>query len=233
MPIPQRKEAFSDPAVRARLRRGAELAGARRAELADWGGHLICETFDPAQKGLAGRTVGEVAADERNRPLDTLLDVAVADDLRTVVMPPVLGLDEASWALRASVWRDEHVLLGASDAGAHMDMLATYSFATMLLSEGVRDRKLLALEEAIRLITDWPARHFGLRHRGRVAEGFHADLVVFDPATIGPGIVTTRHDLPAGAGRCSARPPGSSTCSSTEGRSSKAASRPANYRDCS
>jgi len=93
------------------------------------------------------------------------------------------------------------VLLGASDAGAHMDMLATYSFATMLLAEGVRDRQLLSLEEAVRLITNWPARHFGLRDRGRVAEGCFADLVVFDPDAIGPGRVTTRHDLPAGAGR--------------------------------
>jgi N-acyl-D-aspartate/D-glutamate deacylase len=201
MPIPERRQALADAGVRTRLRRGAELAGARRAELADWGGHLICETFDPSLAGLAGRTVGSVAAERGADALDTLFDIALADDLRTVVMPPVLGLDDASWQLRADAWRDEHVLLGASDAGAHMDMLATYSFATMLLSEGVRERQLLTLEEAVRLITDWPARHFGIRDRGRVANGFFADLVLFDPATIGPGRVETRHDLPAGAGR--------------------------------
>ncbi len=201
MPIAERKEALADPGTRARLRRGAELAGARRAELADWAGHLICEVFDPSLTGLAGRTVGSVAAERGADPLDTLLDVALADDLRTVVMPPVLGLDDASWRLRADAWQNPHVLLGASDAGAHMDMLATYSFATMLLAEGVRDRQLVSLEEAIRLVTDWPARHFGLRDRGRVAAGCFADIVLFDPETVGPGQVATRHDLPAGAGR--------------------------------
>jgi N-acyl-D-aspartate/D-glutamate deacylase len=82
-----------------------------------------------------------------------------------------------------------------------MDMLATFSYCTMLLAEGVRERQLLPLEEAVRLLTDWPARHYGLRDRGRVAVGNFADLVVFDPSTIGPGAVATRFDLPAGASR--------------------------------
>ncbi len=201
MPVPERKQALADPEVRSRLRRGAALAGARRAELSDWGGHLICETFDPSLRYLVGQTLGTVAAARGLDAFDALLDVAVADDLRTVVMPPPVGVDDASWQLRASSWRNPHVLLGASDAGAHMDMLATYSFATMLLAEGVRERRLLELEDAVRLLTDWPAQHFGLRNRGRVADGFAADLVVFDPVRIGPGIVATRHDLPAGAGR--------------------------------
>ena len=65
----------------------------------------------------------------------------------------------------------------------------------------MRDRGLLGLEEAIHQITDRPARLYGLRERGRLALGHHADLVVFDPATIGPEPVHTRHDLPGGAGR--------------------------------
>ncbi len=100
------------------------------------------------------------------------------------------------------------MLLGASDAGAHMDMLATFAYATMLLAEGVRERRLLRLEEAVRLLTDWPARHFGLRDRGRIAEGWSADLVVFDPQTIGPGHVATRTDLPAAASRLYSEPDG-------------------------
>ena len=103
--------------------------------------------------------------------------------------------------MRAAAWRDPRVLLGASDAGAHMDMLATFAYTTLLLSEGVRDRQLLPLEEAVRLLTSWPAQHFGLRNRGQVAEGWCADVVVFDPASVGPGRVVTRDDLPGGAGR--------------------------------
>ena len=122
----------------------------------------------------------------------------------------------------SSCGRNPHVLLGTSGTGAHMDMLATYSFATMLLAEGVRERRLLELEDAVRLLTDWPAQHFGLRNHGRVADGFAADLVVFDPVRM-----RSRHrgdpprDLPVpGPGVSSARPRGSSRCSSTAPRSS-------------
>jgi N-acyl-D-aspartate/D-glutamate deacylase len=201
LPLRERMAAFSDPATRTQLQRGAELAGPRRAELRDWASHTVSETFAPELDGLAGRTIGDIAAERGSSPLDTLLDIAVADELRTVLIPRAVGDDDESWAMRAEAWASPDVLLGASDAGAHMDMLATFSFATTLLAEGVRRRNLLPLEEAIRLITDWPARHFGLRDRGRIAEGCFADVVVFDPDTIGPGRVTTRHDLPAGAGR--------------------------------
>ena len=201
MPVPERITALRDPALRQSLQRGAELAGPRRAELRTWEDHLIAETFAPALAGLAGQTVGHVAAARGATPFDTLLDVAISDGLHTVFLPPVVGIDDASWKLRAEVWRNPDVLLGASDAGAHMDMLATFSYCTMLLAEGVRERELLSLEEAVHQITDWPARHYGLRDRGRVAVGNFADLVVFDPATIGPGKVATRRDLPAGAAR--------------------------------
>jgi N-acyl-D-aspartate/D-glutamate deacylase len=201
LPLPERIAAFRDPATRAQLQRGAELAGPRRAELRDWGSHVVAQTFAPELDGLAGRTVAEIAAERGTAPLDTLLDIAVADELRTMFIPRPVGDDDESWAMRAEAWRSEHVLVGASDAGAHMDMLATFSYATTMLAEAVRKRELLTLEEAIRLLTDWPARHFALRERGRIAEGYHADLVVFDPATIGPGTVRTQYDLPAGAGR--------------------------------
>ncbi len=201
MALPDRIAAFSDPAVRERLQRGADLAGPRRAELRTWGGHVIAETFDPSLADLAGRTVADVARSRGIPDFDALMDVAVADGLRTVFLPPVLGLDDESWNMRAAAWSDPRVLIGASDAGAHMDMLATFAYCTLLLSEGVRERGLLPLEEAVRLLTDWPARHFGLRDRGRLAEGAHADVVIFDPDQVGPGRVVTRDDLPGGAGR--------------------------------
>ena len=201
MSIPDRVATLADPAMRHRLQRGADLAGPRRAELTNWGGHIIAETFDPSLGGMAGSRISDVAARRGVAEFDALLDVAIADQLRTVFLPPVLGLDDESWQMRAAAWRDPRVLLGASDAGAHMDMLATFAYTTLLLSEGVRDRGLLPLEEAVRLLTSWPAQHFGLRNRGRLAEGWAADVVVFDPASVGPGRVATREDLPGGAGR--------------------------------
>jgi N-acyl-D-aspartate/D-glutamate deacylase len=91
-------------------------------------------------------------------------------------------------------------VVGASDAGAHLDMIDTFAFSTRLL-EAARDRCLLPLEEAVRCLSDTPARLYGLRERGRLEPGWHADVVVFDPQQVGSGPVHFRHDLPAGAGR--------------------------------
>jgi N-acyl-D-aspartate/D-glutamate deacylase len=60
---------------------------------------------------------------------------------------------------------------------------------------------LFTLEAAVRELTEVPARLYGLRERGRVAEGWFADLVVFDPSTVGTGPTSVRHDFPAGAER--------------------------------
>jgi N-acyl-D-aspartate/D-glutamate deacylase len=64
-----------------------------------------------------------------------------------------------------------------------------------------RERGLFTLEDAVRRITDVPSRLLGLRDRGRIAAGAHADLLVFDPVTIGSLPAETRHDLPGGAPR--------------------------------
>jgi N-acyl-D-aspartate/D-glutamate deacylase len=80
-------------------------------------------------------------------------------------------------------------------------MLATFSFSTDLLAFGVREHGLLTTEEAVRLLTSVPADLYGLRDRGRLVEGTIADLVVFDESTVGPEEVSTRFDLPGGAGR--------------------------------
>jgi N-acyl-D-aspartate/D-glutamate deacylase len=99
------------------------------------------------------------------------------------------------------IWRDRRTVVGASDAGAHLDFLATFNYSTAMLGKAVRERGLLPIEEAINLLTDVPARLYGLRERGRIAPGWFADVVVLDPATIGPGEVRMRFDLPGGAPR--------------------------------
>jgi N-acyl-D-aspartate/D-glutamate deacylase len=102
--------------------------------------------------------------------------------------------------MRAAVWRDPRAVVGASDAGAHLDMLSTFTYATSMLS-GVREHDLMPLEEAVHLLTDVQARLYGLRARGRIEEGWHADVVLFDESRVAPGPVHTRMDLPGGAGR--------------------------------
>ncbi len=200
LPDDEKLRALTDPDVRRRLRESAESdTGLFRAMLR-WDRLQIGETFAPANEGLSGRSVAEVAAERGADPFDALLDVVVADDLRTVLMPPARGDDPESWRLRSEAWRDPRVVVGASDAGAHLDMLATFSYSTSLLAAN-RAHELLPLEEAVHLLTDVQARLYGIRDRGRIAEGWHGDVVVFDEGRVGPGPVHTRYDLPAGAGR--------------------------------
>jgi len=127
----------------------------------------------------------------------------VADGLRTGVVAPLEGDDDESWAARVEAFRDERTLVGGSDAGAHLDMMSTFACTTELLA-AVHERDLMPLEEAVQLVTDAPARTFGLRGRGRVAEGYHADLCVFDPTAIRRAPVRMLDDMPGGASRLTA-----------------------------
>jgi N-acyl-D-aspartate/D-glutamate deacylase len=202
LPVPERLAALADPAVRRRLAAGAasKEAGMLRG-LAQWDRLVIVETFAAENADATGHTVGEVAAARGGEPFDTLLDVVIADELRTGLSPALAGDEAADWRARAEVWRHPGAVIGGSDAGAHLDMMCGAIYTTSLLGRGVRDHHVVGLEEAVRLITDVPARLYGLTERGRISPGWHADLVLFDPATVDHGPERTRYDLPAGAPR--------------------------------
>ena len=99
------------------------------------------------------------------------------------------------------VWRDPRAIVGASDAGAHLDFLATFNYCTRCSPKPCASGGCSPTEEAVSLLTTAQARLYGLTGRGRLAEGWCADIVVFDESTIGPGPVVTREDLPGGAPR--------------------------------
>jgi N-acyl-D-aspartate/D-glutamate deacylase len=202
LPIPERKQALADPSVRARLDAAAnsDEAGALRA-IAVWKNMRIDATALPENRRYDGRTLGELAEELGKSPFDAMLDLALAEDLKTSFSPFIPGDDDASWKLRSEIWKDGRTVIGASDAGAHLDMIDTFTYSTSLLGPAVREKRLLTLEEAIHQLTDVPARLYGVRERGRLQVGWHADVVVFDPAHIGPGPIHFRNDLPAGASR--------------------------------
>ena len=202
LPLEARKAKLADPAVRKQLDEGAnsEASGILRA-LANWSAMRIGETFAAENRSCEGRTVGEVAQERGVAPFDAMLDIAIADDLRTSFTPPTGGEEDADWQARGRVWLDDRSIIGASDAGAHLDMIDTFAVPTRVLGNGVREHGVVSLEEGVRQLSDVPARLYGLRERGRLAQGWHADVVVFDPDTVGCGPTETRFDLPAGAGR--------------------------------
>jgi N-acyl-D-aspartate/D-glutamate deacylase len=202
LPVAERLRALSDPDVRQRLKASADSpeAGMLRG-LANWGRLELAETFAPSTQEYTGRTVADVASERGVDPFDALLDIVVADELRTGLHPALPQGDDEEWKMRADVWRDPRTLVGGSDAGAHLDMMCGAIYSTSLLGSAVRDRGLLTLEEAVHQLTGAPAQLYGLRDRGVIAAGAHADLTLFDPTTVGPGRERTRTDLPGGAAR--------------------------------
>ncbi|MBV9951228.1 MAG: amidohydrolase family protein [Acidimicrobiia bacterium] len=193
LPRDERKALLASPEARAELM--AE-AGEAAFGLANFGQYVLTECHTPETKAFEGRTVADVAAERGVDPFDALCDIAVADDLRTGFSFPPNGDTEGDWKARLAVWRDQRSILGASDAGAHLDFLATFNFPTVMLRRAVADLGLLSWEEAIALLTDAPARLYGLRDRGRIAEGCWADVVLLDPDRVAPHPITTRADLP-------------------------------------
>ena len=200
-PVPDRIAILADPAARQPLDDSAQSdeAGILRF-LADWGRLVIAETHVPAHRALEGRSVAEVADERGITTWDAICEVLVADGLRTGFSVPIPTTDD-DWAARGRTWQDPRAIVGGSDAGAHLDTMCGAVYSTTLLAEGVRTRGLLSMEEAIRLLTDAPAQLYGVVDRGRVAAGYWADLVVFDPERVGPEPMRTRDDLPGGASR--------------------------------
>jgi N-acyl-D-aspartate/D-glutamate deacylase len=169
--------------------------------LGNFAGYRIGDTYSAANEGLSGRLVGDIAHERSTYPFDVLLDIVINDDLRTTLWPPPAGDDDEHWAIRASVWNDDDVLMAGSDAGAHLDRMCGGSYPTQFLAECLRGRAFMPIEQAIHNFTDKPARLFGLRDRGRITEGGFADLVLFDPATVGAQPARLVHDLPGGSVR--------------------------------
>jgi len=167
------------------------------------------DTYEIAESGahpeLIGVRLSDVAATHQQEPFDTLLDLALDEpDLTLRVNCVVANDDEAEVA---DLLRDEHCTLGLSDAGAHVGQLCDAPQATDLLGGWVRDRSVLTLEEAVRKLTGQQADLLGLGGRGYIEPGAWADLVVFDPSSVGPGPLRRVRDFPANSERLTASEP--------------------------
>ncbi len=205
LPPAERMAALADVETRRMLETKAKSpdAGMFR-RLSDFAGYVIGDTYSPANEGLTGRSVRDIADERGIEPFDALIEVVLADELRTVLWPSAPDDDDAHWSLRASLWDDPDVLLAGSDAGAHLDRMCGGSYPTQFLADCLRGRKMMSLERAVYELSAKPARLFGLRDRGVVEPGAHADLVVFDPESIGAEPARVVHDLPGGCARVTA-----------------------------
>ena len=168
----------------------------------------------PRTSSTAGGRSARSPTTEGRDPWDVLCDIALADELNTSFgTPPPVETDD-DWEARLEVWRDGRAVIGASDAGAHLDLLASFNYTTVVLGQAVRERGLLPLEEAVHLITDVPAQLYGLKRprpprRGRTTPTSSCSTRPRSRATR-CGCASTSPVAPAGS---TPRRRGSSTCS--------------------
>jgi N-acyl-D-amino-acid deacylase len=187
---------YADPTFRAAFKEELKL-GRKWTTLAR--NVIVVSVENPALKRYVGRTVGEIAEERGKDANDVFFDLTVEDNMQVKFVVPRANTDHAGIA---NLLKDNRVMIGLSDAGAHLDMLCESGYTTYLLGHWVRDQKALTLEQAIKRITSEPADFFGIKDRGRLELDAAADVVIFDENTINsPLRPTPMKDLPAGGSR--------------------------------
>jgi N-acyl-D-amino-acid deacylase len=195
-----RRRAYADPGWRQRTRDKWDTPG---GFVPQWETISIAESS--AHPELIERSLRDVARERSASPFDVLVDLALDEPdlaLRFACTITNDNVDELRMLLS-----DENMVIGLSDAGAHVGQICDAVQATDYLGTWVRDRQLMPLEEAIHRLTGVQADLLGFSDRGRLVPGAWADVVVFDPATVAPGPIRRVADFPAGSERLTADQP--------------------------
>jgi N-acyl-D-aspartate/D-glutamate deacylase len=198
-PIEERLAAYRDAAWRRAAQDELEQPG--RAFRPDWSKLTIVEC--PTNPSLEGRSIADVAGERGEEPLTTM--IAVAGDDLTTRFGSVLANNDPDQIER--LLQQDGLLIGLSDAGAHVSQLCDACLPTDLLGNWVREREVLTLEHAVHKLTGEPAAVFGFDDRGVLAPGKIADVAVFDPASVAPGKLRRVQDFPADGERLVADDP--------------------------
>ncbi len=171
-----------------------------------WAVLLVNKVTKPENEKLIGRTLVDIAAEQGVSPTDAFLDIAASEDLATEFM---WSTETPEWIEGTKVAQDDpHMIVGTSDAGAHLDRDDGAEAHTWFLKHWVREWKGFTLEEGVRQITAIPAALCGLTDRGLLLVGMAADVMIFDPDTVGPDQKWLAHDFPNGAPRWTSKPQG-------------------------
>jgi N-acyl-D-amino-acid deacylase len=198
----EKLKAYGDPAIRQKLHEEVVLhmvevpaAGYSRR----WYDYMWVEAPVLAKnQGLKGKTIGQIAKEQDKRIIDAFLDLVVEEKLETGFMQAENNVDDAAMA---KILTYPNAIVGLSDGGAHVQFHGGYGYSTRLLSEWVREKRIMSLEHAVRRLTFDSASAFGLYDRGLLRPGMAADIVIFDPDTVRPLPEVVVHDFPAGGWR--------------------------------
>ena len=175
--IDEKVEALANPMVREKLR--TEIAGLKTFN--GWRYLLVRQAALPHNKRLEGRSISSVAEEKGEDPLTTFLELSIEEQCGTEFDYQSADMDEDAVG---RILQYPHVLF-ETDSSAHVTSLCNQDFSTYLLGHWVRELERLTLEHAVQMMTGRPAAALGIHNRGLLKPGLKADVVVFDPRTVG------------------------------------------------
>ncbi len=199
------RQIFTDPSFRDAFRETLRSPDSQHVFKGRWDWVPIATTALAKNADLAGRTIAEIAEQRGADPLDLFLDLGLEEDFQTKFTFFMLNMEEEGVA---ELLVNDGTLISLSDAGAHNALLCDAGYAMYLLGHWVRERGLFDLATAIRKVTSDPAEAYGILDRGRLAPGAWADMILFDPETVGITKLEQHFDLPGGGERLLRRAPG-------------------------
>jgi N-acyl-D-amino-acid deacylase len=197
LPEAERKLAFADAATRQKLR--DDMVEPRPVSFhRNWARVFVEKVAKPENQKYAGKSVAEVAALRQQDALDAFLDLALEENLETTFETTNRGFNPEAMS---TIMKSPYVIIGTSDAGAHVQFGADFGYCTTLLGMWVRDRQMILLEQAIHKLTFHVASVYGIEGRGLLRPGFAADVTVFDPNTVKACAPEWAEDYPAATKR--------------------------------
>lgn len=189
---------YADPAFRRRFRENLIKPQAGILFYGNWSKIEVARVAGAQHKHAEGRNIAELARDAGADPLDFFFDFALADGLETQFVGKLFQNDDTGVA---PLLRHPASVVTLSDAGAHLIFMCDAGFGLYFLSHWVRETGTFTLEEGVRRLTSHPASLYRIPGRGRIEPGFWADLLLFDPNTVGLSGLERVRDLPGGGSR--------------------------------
>jgi N-acyl-D-amino-acid deacylase len=198
----EKLRAYSNPEIRKKLHAEAvefKVDTPPPGICRTWWDYMEVQTaILPKNKVFEGKTVGQIAQMQGKGIIDAFLDLVVEENLDTEFLHGEINVDEAAMS---QILTYPNAIIGLSDGGAHVQFQSGFGFSTRLLSEWVREKQVMSLEQAVRRLTFDSASIFGLYDRGLLRPGLAADITIFDPDTVRPLPLEVMHDFPTGAKR--------------------------------
>jgi N-acyl-D-aspartate/D-glutamate deacylase len=193
------RRVLGDASFRTRLKQEAAIPGVpNRFSNETWPHLTIMAVTRDEHRSLVGKTIGALARESGRDPFDVFFDFGLDGELDAMFDCRLFNTDEGEVK---KLLRHPHAAVALSDAGAHLSFLCDAAFGLHLFGHWVRERGDLTLEHAVKRVTSDVATACRIEDRGRLAPGAWADLLLFDPTTVGRGAKRRVHDLPTGASR--------------------------------